>query len=462
MILVVAFAVYFIANWDTSRRDSPDSGPHTEIGPANDANAKLDGQRYAIVAKHLADSHLSSPDSRESHPNLASVIATCRAAVCDLKSQHPVDTDLRDLCDDGAASIEQLLSCIQSILELPRPPGDFEQFLAGFVFGFTGQFSAFAEYDREIRKQNTAMQVAIRRYIVAASRVRAATLLLPRIAKKLSGPATLSSPLEVDIDEAVVSGPDLITLRNQSGRTLHNCTVVVALQGTREDTANIHFVDKWASGDKICARYDIGTTVLDQVVGRTTVSGIQNAMVSLYCDELSDKERPYQYVGAEKDKDVQRHLDSVTMFAHCRMFSRGLISTDPPAVVLCYSGRPILPKCKIAVECFDGSFPPFDSWHKPIDAPRSNKFFNSVDMSNWREGETKVVEFPGFQRDPRGFNILLEVPGTRASRKWEGQRGSHEAPFWIECQRTLGDRKGHGAGSLLPRPNPNDVLGTNK
>ena len=353
---------------------------------------------YSVLAKLLAKSFSASIDP-ERKPDAAQIIAEANGGILELSNIHCEDTDVEAIARDSAASTREVISVMEAVRRLPKPSGDTELFFAGLLYGFTGDFQTPARIGREETAKIESLQSQGRQFVAAATRLKADELMLPRVASRYAGPPVSSGcSILLDFDEALLpEQKDSITVTNNSGLELHNCTVLIELISARGETCqNVHFIPVWQNGQGLHAKYAVGTQILGDWVGRETVFGVERIETALYCDEVSQERMPYQYAGAEKDRDFERYLAEMKGFVRYRPFSGGVIWDDQRAVFLSFAGLPRLPKGTATVTLRHGG-------------ETSNV---QLSFESWSEREEKKIEFPQIKWDPDGGEIQIQLEGS--------------------------------------------------
>jgi hypothetical protein len=200
----------------------------------------------------------------------------------------------------------------------------------------------------------------------------------------------------VDIDESFTGVPayDLLTLRNTSGRVVHNATILVELHGANNETVqNVHFVPAWQVGQPLFSHYGPGVQLANGYIGRFTVIGIREAVVSIWSDELRREGILYTYIGAERDHDIERLLGNALKVKWQYVKGDAFIIR---ALHLTLVGVPSLPPHRVTAIFKRGSEA------KPI----------WWDMKAWKEGEEKRFSPPTslLPWDPTTIDLEISFP----------------------------------------------------
>ena len=286
-------------------------------------------EAYLILARSLADPHLTRLDSAKTERNLAQTISANRKILHELFAVAAMSEqrDLTAIANESAEAVLDLLIQLKLLDALPKPPEADQLVAEGLIrllfrgFGIIGRVE-------EIYLQDTNLKNAFRALSEASARRDRAKLKLPVIAAYYSGPpAPISAPpLAIDYDAAwFPDQPDRVILRNKTGTTLHHCTILVELLGKAgTSTPTLYFVETFAPENAIYGEYAGDTKVQDKIMKRPAVQLVQGLKVSLWADELSQENIAYQYAGAEREKDIARCLNGMSITSRYRPFTRGL------------------------------------------------------------------------------------------------------------------------------------------
>lgn len=286
-------------------------------------------EAYLILARSLADPHLTRLDSAKTESNLSQTISANRKILHDLFTVVAMNEqrDLTAIANESAEAVLDLLIQLKLLDALPKPPEADQLVAEGLIrllfrgFGIIGRVE-------EIYLQDANLKNAFRALSEASARRDRAKLKLPVIAAYYSGPPVPISapPLAIDYDAAwFPDQPDRVALHNKTGTTLHHCTILVELLGKAgASTQTLYFLETLAPESTIYGEYAGDTKVQDKIMKRPTVQLAQGLKVSLWADELSQENIAYQYAGAEREKDIARYLNGMTITSRYRPFTHGL------------------------------------------------------------------------------------------------------------------------------------------
>jgi len=107
---------------------------------------------------------------------------------------------------------------------------------------------------------------------------------------------------------------DWLCLRNDTGRDLSNCTILVNLNGysaqsgNRESDSHLHYVAKWPAGKWIYAPYP--SKANDGIATDESADSVESVSVSYFSDQGWDR-LTHTYHGPNYDKDVKRYFETM-------------------------------------------------------------------------------------------------------------------------------------------------------
>lgn len=190
----------------------------------------------------------------------------------------------------------------------------------------------------------------------AVVRRRAATCLLPELAKELAGPVATTSPLTVDFDENwfASAAPDRIRLKNVAATDLTNCTVQVDVRGKSGAwVRNVHYVASWPAGRELTAGY--ATSEPNEIAAISGISAVevQDLVVSLWSDQVRLEGQEIHYAGKARDEDRLRQLDEL-MSISLDYVEKPLFESGP-CIGVTMHGVAGLPRCTIEMVCHGGN-----------------------------------------------------------------------------------------------------------
>ncbi len=363
---------------------------------------------YRILAKHLSASLSTNRDEPKKKLDVSASLAAAQNAILDLRSIASSDSDIQHISGEAISAISEFADAIGRLQSLPQPTSGGERFLAGIMYAFIGDLSTPSEMDRDAAAKSDALQAEGRKLVSAFTRTQSSQLLLTRVAKKYAGPTVAAgTAVLVDIDELWNGEPDRIMIANNSGRELHDVTVVVELTGKGGETReNVHFIPSWYPNQKMHGKYDAGIVIGDQRILRQTVTGIERAIVHVYARELSQERIQYEYVGVNRDEDIRRHLDRLTMYAKYCPYAPGVVFTDQRALIVSFTGIARLPKGTLSVVVEEPS--------RRLTESRQFSF------DSWTEGEQARIEFPNIAWDPAKWDIKVQMADSKYVKTFSG------------------------------------------
>jgi hypothetical protein len=378
------------------------SSPTGKTGFSADAapNADKELPNYAKVARILANDLLTDPNQKAPNEDLAQILAEMQEASMTLSALDTKDQELRSVANDANTAILEARSQLLKLQSMPRPPGAGEFFVENFIRGlFLDIPGAMSRID-EVSAQERAILNELRSLAGTMTKLKAAQLVLPRIAAKYQNPSrAVSSPLKIDFDESWQSfGPDdWLSVANTTGTDLSKCTLLVELHGKKgEVVRNVHYVENWPAGHWLYAKYGGGMNWGGDIVGRDTVTLVQKLHVSVWSNEVKKERIEYIYAGEEKTKDVKRYCEKLWIGASYRPFSGGIVWNDYRGARVQMKGISVLRNSRITITFRNGSTEKAFYW----------------DVQQWHNGETKTFETEKLTWDPTSFSIDLSFPET--------------------------------------------------
>lgn len=344
---------------------------------------------YATVAQNLVPPLLSDVPPGEVPMERAAIEAKERWRIVTLRSLEATDKRIEVVAREGAEAHEKLI-------EQASKGGDDGAFL---VLAALVVNPAYALIPLAREADKTSAHVT--RYEAAVQRRRAASFLLPELAREFAGAVAEKPALSVDFDEQCFGprGPDRVNLVNESGRDLSNCTVQVDLRGKDGKwVRNVHFVTAWPKGQKLWADYlSVDPREVAALVGTTAVQ-VQELKVSLWCTELRSESISIAYDNAALAADLVRQLDA-NLDLVLDYVARPLIERGPCIGITMKVGGN-LPRTKIDVTCRGKGGSPKTLTHT---------------VGGWRLGtRVSVQSFGALDDCPDTVDVTLTVDGLTA------------------------------------------------
>lgn len=319
-------------------------------------------EKYVTVAKTLAQKLLPS---REAFTESAEkggegeALARLHEFVLSMKAAQSADEDLNYIAAIAAKGYEDNLASYEALKTLPDSPGFITDLLkAAALNHFGGPVVALKPIVDNLSKRNQredAQTAALRTQAHAMEKIRAASLLLPRIVERRS-PASAASAdrFQIDFDESWGgSAPcDWLKVFNE-GPDLTNATVRVTLHGQDNDTReNVHFVDYWPGKTWLHTRYDLGRVVLETEVWRTTVTNAATIDVDVWAPAVRWS-GVYSYRGAELERDIETICEPLKLSAVYVPYEEGILLDTKSKLTLTMRGVPQLPTTRV-IAVFEG------------------------------------------------------------------------------------------------------------
>jgi hypothetical protein len=390
--------------------------PDAEVPPAAPEKRNPLPPEYITLANQLADpiNNQASTSKKE----FAQVLAAANSALLDFSAIKSDDREIQFVAQEATAGCRDFVDSLKRSELLPRPPGDFPVFLESFVYGYFGQLSAAVQQGQKYQAQADALIAEGRVAATAVQQVKAAQLLLPRIARRFCGPAVENGQaLLVNLYPrwGCYSKFDVLELTNntaQQSPPLHNCTIKVKLEAANgEAVENVHFIRAWKQGESMNAQYwgglDLGT---GKLVCRQTLNDISKVTVSLWCDELTQEDIVAVYTQADRAAQITERCRPLDFRLSYRPFAAGALFNDERGIYATMGGLPYIPPCRVQV-----------TFRKQKDSdPMSDGTVSRVwDVTNnWTEGSSMLFSSKDFTWDPAVVEISVSFPdgGGSSSR----------------------------------------------
>jgi hypothetical protein len=106
---------------------------------------------------------------------------------------------------------------------------------------------------------------------------------------------------------------DLLSLRNDTGKDLTNCTILVSINGynaktnEKEGDSHMHYLAKWPADKTIYASYPSRANT--GIATNESADSIESVTVTFFSDQCWDQIK-YTYAGKDYDKDVQSCIET--------------------------------------------------------------------------------------------------------------------------------------------------------
>jgi hypothetical protein len=373
---------------------------HGRATPTPQRNPTLP-REYAAVARTLGDDLNVDLNAASPSTGLTAAIDQLRRAEVDLRVPGCRDSELAQLAAEAHSAVAELVAHFERVAAIPTTPGvaEFfaESFFRGLVFDVPGVFRRI----HEIGDGDATRTEEARAIMAAIRRAEAFRLALPAIAARHAGPPVAGRPvLGLDFDSAwgPIGPSDRLELTNNSGISLHRCTVEVELIGPGGRSARaVHYVEAWRAGAALHARYSPGQAFLGIEVSRRTPTQVEEVVVSIGSDELSQERVRFAYAGDRRDEDVARYCRDLRVEPTYRTRARDLFGTNQRRLVLVLRGVAGLEQPRVTATFRRGGEERAWTWN----------------FTRWHEGESKVLDTGGdLPWDPDEFDVAIRFHDT--------------------------------------------------
>lgn len=316
---------------------------HPVLCQENGGRVEALRREYAIVASNLVPSLRSEAPLPEASVEPAVLEAKERWRVITLQGVESSDHRIKGVAKEAAAAHAEILDIANT-----RPEGG--DIVAGLALSLVLQNPGplIRGAVREADKDGSYTD----RYAAAVQRRRAATFLLPELAKELAGPESKGPVLSIDFDENWFGAnlPDRLNLTNVTDTDLTGSTVQVDLRGRDGKwVRNVHFVPSWPRGQALFVDYLSSDPKDLAAISGTTGVEVQDVAVSIWCDQMKSEGIAMHYPGKARDEDRARQLEKLmvlTIDYVAKPF------TEPgPSVGVTLGGVQRLQACKVILAC---------------------------------------------------------------------------------------------------------------
>ncbi len=370
-----------------------------------------------ILTSNKIEKTLRENSKAYADKNISDLVVEYNSLIMDLRNIKTDDLDIEFIRNETISAISQMLASLRMIQHIAEPDSEFGTFLIGAttmgVGIYTGSFTAMlggagklADY---AEKKPDPIQSEINKYLVGLRRAQDAKRLLPKIAKKIAGKVSTEKIVEIDINEPWgIDDFTFFKIQNKSSDGLENCTLIISLFGEKgsDMVQNVYFITRWDANEVIEYRYTDGEKIVNEIVGRTTVSDIDNVKVAFYCDEVRSENITYKYNGPEKLKDIQVILDDNfnLRFKYQPFIEDGGFAwiDQDMGLIISFEGLDYLPAHSIEVVAMNGN----------------SKAKKTVLSSKKRSTKNQLIEFPDIYWKPESWIVKLSFNHPKIERKY--------------------------------------------
>lgn len=299
------------------------------------------------MARYLVPGLSDGSPQEEANLEAAVLEARERWRVITLEGLETSDRRIRGVAKEAAAAHAQ-------ILDIAASSSDGSAVVIGLALALAT--SNPLQLTRPVGRELSREADRGAKYAAAVQRRRAATFLLPELAREFAGEQRKEPVLAIDFDENWFGEglPDRVSLTNVSGSDLTNCTVQIDIRGrSGKWVRNVHFVPSWSKTKKMWSDYvSTDPTQLESISG-TTATEVQDLKVSVWCDELRAEGIELRYSGLARDEDRARQLENLMAvrvdYVESPFLEKG------PCIGVTLTGVNRLPACKVSVTCHGGN-----------------------------------------------------------------------------------------------------------
>lgn len=332
------------------------------------------------LAQLLADPLMTSTDAPDQLAvSMDELTAAANVKILHYRELASAPVKIATLAAEAAEAQRALLDAHRALTTAGNGDLDALLLIIGLIAGNPGIAFSGLQGSFDVSAANSQLE---REYASAFHRNRGAQLTLTALAGDYAGDPSASTLISIDVDESwhgLTTPYDRVAIRNNSGQTLHDCTIEITLTGTDgQRHRNVHFLPSWEANAVASAHYGIGVTIGNERLGMQTVYGIQTVTVTVWSREARIDRAHYQYAGKEREKDARAFLDNDLAFDY-ELVDAGLINYVP-AVVMRLNGVAELPQHIVTLTFYRNQDQLSASWNQ----------------DRWRKGQ--IVQF---QPNPR-------------------------------------------------------------
>ncbi|MBI1313068.1 hypothetical protein GC176_17400 [bacterium] len=360
---------------------------------------------YVTLASHFAEPLYETTEDARSKKELEEVVADLERDRLAISGIHTDNSELQQVCGKALAVCDGFLADMTRIQTLPQPPGFLESFIGGFYRGFTFDLAGIASDAEQLAELNREQTEAIQSLAVHAGEHKSVLLMLAHVAEQHAGdvvPIDNRKLIEIGalVSWGVFQDNDWLYLTNLAGQELNNCTILVEIQGRGGQTVrNVHFVDRWAVGATLWAKYSTGTHFpqINRTLQASTVQDMSSVTVSVWCEEFAQTDNRLSYWGEVRDKVIAEYCRDLSIDSQFIPYEKGVVWDTHRGVLASLDGIPGLPESTVTIHFTNGKQRHSQSWK----------------IDPWTNGRLQKFDTGGkLQWDPTGYELEISFTDT--------------------------------------------------
>ncbi|MHC4880831.1 MAG: hypothetical protein ACYTGL_30630 [Planctomycetota bacterium] len=360
---------------------------------------------YVALATHFAEPLYQTTDEARATKEMDEVVADLerdQLAISGIQTDAP---ELQQVCGKALAVCDGLHADVTRIQKLPQPPGVLDSIVGGFYRGFTFDLAGIASDAEQLVALDREQTEVVQSLAAHSGDHKSVLLMLAHLAEQYAGAVVpVAERKLIDIGALVSWGSfqdnDWLYLINRAGQELNHCTILVEIQGRNGQTVrNVHFVEQWAAGATLWAKYSTGTHFpqINRTLAASTVADMSSVTVSVWCEEFAQTDNRLAFWGEVRDKVIAEYCRDLKIESEFIPYEEGLVWDTQRGVVASLDGIPGLPASTVTIQFTDGTRQHSQSWK--IDA--------------WNNGGLQKFDTRGkLQWDPTSYELEISFTDT--------------------------------------------------
>jgi len=340
----------------------------------------------------------------------AKLLADLKDTIASMKAlADGPDNEVRPLAREALTELEWIAKVARAIAQHPEFAGLPRDTTTSSSFGLIGVIPQVNLEEKAIAPEESFKSLLLKLFH-SYDEMRAHALRAAKLAQKRCGPSVergqalgieFAEPLPFEakrfFDSAArdpFDAPHILRLTNATGAALTNCIVQVKIVGEKETRHNVHYVEKWPSGQTRTAEYWVGIQLGNASILQATCGAVERVEVSLWCEQFSQEGIVYRCDERAKELLFRDYVDRAKVVGK---LSRDVgVFENSYRVDVSFAEVPYLPAGSIKVRIKRNG-----EWSE-----RSEK------IDKWRAGNSRSFDFKDENNKdvkPSEFEVHLEV-----------------------------------------------------
>jgi hypothetical protein len=328
--------------------------------------------------------------------------------------------DLKEFAGEIQKALDYLVKVIKRLNEHPDlvglPRDKTRDVTNSASVTFPGAGFSSSETEREISPTESVGQLLMR-VVGTLDQFRGLQQVLIKHAAKSSGPKVMQGqalvldyiePFTFEDKKNPFDNPATVSFTNITGQDLAHCTLVIKTIGKQEEYINVHFIEKWASGETFYSSYPTGMRIeQNKPIGKFTAADVEKLEAAIWCEQLTQEGIVYRYDDAERETDFHNWCNKLKVIAKCEDDFGLLGGKAGSKILIAFSEAPILPDGNLL-----GRVKVNGKWIE-----RTQGF------KNWRTMENQTLYFQyenSASNQPSNYEVTLEfnLGNWKRARTW--------------------------------------------